>query len=181
VFADGWLTENGEYLGRPVDVAQLPDGSLLCPTILPAPSIVFGTRAADVITPGCAPRGRSPFLPTGLASMPSQRRTVRRIANRSPAAGNGRPRGRRRCRRRPPQGAGVSGVPRIGRTFEAAGRAASRGPARALSREVARRVSQGRAQERADDAGGQETSAIRTSPISRPTMARSRSRRSAPT
>jgi glucose/arabinose dehydrogenase len=29
VFADGWLTENGEYLGRPVDVAQLPDGSLL--------------------------------------------------------------------------------------------------------------------------------------------------------
>jgi glucose/arabinose dehydrogenase len=29
VFAEGWLTENGEYLGRPVDVAQLPDGSLL--------------------------------------------------------------------------------------------------------------------------------------------------------
>ena len=29
IFADGWLTENGEYLGRPVDVAQLPDGSLL--------------------------------------------------------------------------------------------------------------------------------------------------------
>jgi len=29
VFADGWLTENGEYLGRPVDVAQLPDGSIL--------------------------------------------------------------------------------------------------------------------------------------------------------
>src|SRR6201989_3331877 len=28
-FAEGWLTENGEYLGRPVDVAQLPDGSLL--------------------------------------------------------------------------------------------------------------------------------------------------------
>jgi len=25
----GWLTENGEYLGRPVDIAQLPDGSLL--------------------------------------------------------------------------------------------------------------------------------------------------------
>jgi glucose/arabinose dehydrogenase len=29
VFAEGWLTENGEYLGRPVDVAQLPDGSIL--------------------------------------------------------------------------------------------------------------------------------------------------------
>lgn len=29
VFADGWIDENGEYLGRPVDVAQLPDGSLL--------------------------------------------------------------------------------------------------------------------------------------------------------
>lgn len=27
-FAEGWL-ENGQYLGRPVDVAQLPDGSLL--------------------------------------------------------------------------------------------------------------------------------------------------------
>jgi glucose/arabinose dehydrogenase len=29
VFAEGWLTENGEYIGRPVDVAVLPDGSLL--------------------------------------------------------------------------------------------------------------------------------------------------------
>jgi glucose/arabinose dehydrogenase len=29
VFAEGWLSNNGEYLGRPVDVAQLPDGSLL--------------------------------------------------------------------------------------------------------------------------------------------------------
>jgi glucose/arabinose dehydrogenase len=29
VLAEGWLTENGEYLGRPVDVAQLPDGSIL--------------------------------------------------------------------------------------------------------------------------------------------------------
>ena len=29
VFAEGWLTENGEYLGRPVDVAMLRDGSLL--------------------------------------------------------------------------------------------------------------------------------------------------------
>ena len=29
VFADGWLTSNKEYLGRPVDVATLPDGSLL--------------------------------------------------------------------------------------------------------------------------------------------------------
>ena len=28
-FADGWLTENGNYLGRPVDVAQYIDGSLL--------------------------------------------------------------------------------------------------------------------------------------------------------
>lgn len=28
-FAEGWLDENGEYLGRPVDVAQLHDGSLL--------------------------------------------------------------------------------------------------------------------------------------------------------
>ncbi|MEM7225583.1 MAG: PQQ-dependent sugar dehydrogenase [Pseudomonadota bacterium] len=29
VFADGWLDENEEYLGRPVDVAQLRDGSIL--------------------------------------------------------------------------------------------------------------------------------------------------------
>ena len=29
VFADGWLSPGGGYLGRPVDVAQLPDGSLL--------------------------------------------------------------------------------------------------------------------------------------------------------
>ena len=29
VFADGWLTANNEYLGRPADVANLPDGSLL--------------------------------------------------------------------------------------------------------------------------------------------------------
>ncbi|HWB47211.1 MAG TPA: PQQ-dependent sugar dehydrogenase [Hyphomicrobiaceae bacterium] len=28
-FAEGWLSNNGEYFGRPVDVAQLPDGSLL--------------------------------------------------------------------------------------------------------------------------------------------------------
>jgi glucose/arabinose dehydrogenase len=28
-FAEGWLTDNGEYLGRPVDIAQLPDGSIL--------------------------------------------------------------------------------------------------------------------------------------------------------
>ncbi|WP_210202524.1 PQQ-dependent sugar dehydrogenase [Alsobacter soli] len=29
VFAEGWLTPDGEYLGRPVDVAMLKDGSLL--------------------------------------------------------------------------------------------------------------------------------------------------------
>ncbi|KLK93276.1 sorbosone dehydrogenase [Microvirga vignae] len=29
VFAEGWLNENGEYLGRPTDVAVLLDGSLL--------------------------------------------------------------------------------------------------------------------------------------------------------
>ncbi|MGO4414932.1 sorbosone dehydrogenase family protein [Cupriavidus sp. KB_39] len=29
VFAEGWLTANGEYMGRPVDVQQLQDGSLL--------------------------------------------------------------------------------------------------------------------------------------------------------
>lgn len=29
VFAEGWLTSNKEYLGRPVDLAMLPDGSLL--------------------------------------------------------------------------------------------------------------------------------------------------------
>ena len=28
-FAEGWLTPNGEYLGRPASVAQLNDGSLL--------------------------------------------------------------------------------------------------------------------------------------------------------
>jgi glucose/arabinose dehydrogenase len=28
-FAEGWLTAGGEYLGRPVDIAQLADGSLL--------------------------------------------------------------------------------------------------------------------------------------------------------
>lgn len=29
VFAEGWLTADGEYIGRPVDVAQLKDGSIL--------------------------------------------------------------------------------------------------------------------------------------------------------
>jgi len=29
VFAEGWLTDNGEYIGRPVDVAQMADGSIL--------------------------------------------------------------------------------------------------------------------------------------------------------
>ncbi len=29
VFAEGWLDDDGSYLGRPMDVAQLPDGSLL--------------------------------------------------------------------------------------------------------------------------------------------------------
>jgi glucose/arabinose dehydrogenase len=28
-FAEGWIDENGEFLGRPVDVAQLRDGSIL--------------------------------------------------------------------------------------------------------------------------------------------------------
>ena len=28
-FAEGWMTESGEYLGRPMDVAQLQDGSIL--------------------------------------------------------------------------------------------------------------------------------------------------------
>jgi glucose/arabinose dehydrogenase len=28
-FAEGWKTADGEYLGRPVDIAQLPDGSIL--------------------------------------------------------------------------------------------------------------------------------------------------------
>lgn len=28
-FAEGWLTDDGEYIGRPVDVAQLKDGSIL--------------------------------------------------------------------------------------------------------------------------------------------------------
>jgi glucose/arabinose dehydrogenase len=29
VFAEGWLTSDGEYIGRPVDVQVLNDGSLL--------------------------------------------------------------------------------------------------------------------------------------------------------
>jgi len=29
VFAEGWLNSKGTYDGRPVDVAQLPDGSLI--------------------------------------------------------------------------------------------------------------------------------------------------------
>jgi glucose/arabinose dehydrogenase len=29
VFAEGWINKDGTYAGRPVDVAQLPDGSLL--------------------------------------------------------------------------------------------------------------------------------------------------------
>ena len=28
-FAEGWLDEDGSYLGRPVDVAPMRDGSLL--------------------------------------------------------------------------------------------------------------------------------------------------------
>jgi glucose/arabinose dehydrogenase len=29
VFASGWLNKNAEYDGRPVDVAQMKDGSIL--------------------------------------------------------------------------------------------------------------------------------------------------------
>ena len=29
VFAEGWLDDNGEYLGRPVAITQLLDGSIL--------------------------------------------------------------------------------------------------------------------------------------------------------
>ncbi|MCB0196724.1 MAG: sorbosone dehydrogenase family protein, partial [Anaerolineae bacterium] len=29
VFAEGWLQDNGQPLGRPVDIQQMPDGSLL--------------------------------------------------------------------------------------------------------------------------------------------------------
>jgi glucose/arabinose dehydrogenase len=29
VFAEGWLRPTGEVLGRPVDVLEMPDGSLL--------------------------------------------------------------------------------------------------------------------------------------------------------
>jgi glucose/arabinose dehydrogenase len=29
VFADGWLQANGDVLGRPVDILELADGSLL--------------------------------------------------------------------------------------------------------------------------------------------------------
>ena len=29
VFADGWMTDIGTYLGRPVDVQQYVDGSIL--------------------------------------------------------------------------------------------------------------------------------------------------------
>ena len=28
-FAEGWLTPSGEYIGRPVDVEMMKDGSLL--------------------------------------------------------------------------------------------------------------------------------------------------------
>jgi glucose/arabinose dehydrogenase len=28
-FAEGWLLDTGEYIGRPVDVAHLSDGSIL--------------------------------------------------------------------------------------------------------------------------------------------------------
>ncbi len=28
-FADGWMNENGVYMGRPVDVQQYVDGSIL--------------------------------------------------------------------------------------------------------------------------------------------------------
>jgi glucose/arabinose dehydrogenase len=28
-FAEGWLQSNGESLGRPVDIQQMPDGSIL--------------------------------------------------------------------------------------------------------------------------------------------------------
>ncbi len=42
VFADGWIDENGEYLGRPVDVAQLRDGSILVSDDLAGARISYG-------------------------------------------------------------------------------------------------------------------------------------------
>jgi glucose/arabinose dehydrogenase len=29
IFIDGWLTKDGKVLGRPVDILEMPDGSLL--------------------------------------------------------------------------------------------------------------------------------------------------------
>jgi glucose/arabinose dehydrogenase len=47
-FAEGWLDENGEYLGRPVDVAQLRDGSLLVSEDFAGALYRIGTTANSV-------------------------------------------------------------------------------------------------------------------------------------
>jgi glucose/arabinose dehydrogenase len=53
VFAEGWLNEKSAYEGRPVDVAQLPDGSLIVSDDFAGPctgSLTKGT--GDPNTPG---------------------------------------------------------------------------------------------------------------------------------
>jgi Glucose/sorbosone dehydrogenases len=46
-FAEGWIDENGEYLGRPVDIAQLRDGSILVSDDLAGALYRISYKAAD--------------------------------------------------------------------------------------------------------------------------------------
>ena len=71
-FAEGW-NDNGEYLGRPVDVAQLPTARSWSRTISPARSIASGTTGSDA---AAAPSLSSP-LPATREKVPSEVRRGR--------------------------------------------------------------------------------------------------------
>ena len=45
VFADGWLRPDGTVLGRPVDVQELPDGSIVRPCVCMRPNSLVASQA----------------------------------------------------------------------------------------------------------------------------------------
>jgi glucose/arabinose dehydrogenase len=69
VFAEGWLDSNGRYLGRPVDVQVLGDGSLLVSDDF-AGAVYRITYADPTRTPTVQPTGRDPNTARSMFTKP---------------------------------------------------------------------------------------------------------------
>jgi hypothetical protein len=82
----GWLTENGEYLGRPVDVAQLPDGSIIVSDDLAGAVYRIWYEGRIIRSPtwprSCPGTGTAPSLSTAPPDMaaPASAVTIGRAA-----------------------------------------------------------------------------------------------------